>query len=270
MALWVQCSRNRYGYRTLDLSVGTALACAGQSDGERTCRGKALPPITTEEKNRMWGLIAVCLISVAFWAAYEQQGNTLALWADTNTDRLILGWEFPASWYQSLNPALVFLLTPVITTLWAWQSKKQREPSAVTKMAVGCFLLASGFLVMVPAAMSYASDGTPVSVLWLFFFTLLAHPWRVIPVSGRSVFGNQALPGSYSVHDDGDLVLVVVHRELCCRISRPLLGEDAEGCLLPHDSGNGLLRGSGDPADSKAPEASHGAERQHVRGHVIS
>lgn len=141
---------------------------------ERELAGeKALPPITTEEKNRMWGLIAVCLISVAFWAAYEQQGNTLALWADTNTDRLIFGWEFPASWYQSLNPALVFLLTPVITTLWAWQSKKQREPSAVTKMAVGCFLLASGFLVMVPAAMSYASDGTPVSVLWLFFFTLL-------------------------------------------------------------------------------------------------
>jgi POT family proton-dependent oligopeptide transporter len=141
---------------------------------ERELAGEtALPPITTEEKNRMWGLIAVCFISVAFWAAYEQQGNTLALWADTNTDRLIFGWEFPASWYQSLNPALVFLLTPVITTLWAWQSKKQREPSAVTKMAVGCFLLAAGFLVMVPAAMSYASDGTPVSVLWLFFFTLL-------------------------------------------------------------------------------------------------
>src|SRR5271157_1803016 len=141
---------------------------------ERELAGEnALPSITTEEKNRMWGLIAVCLISVAFWAAYEQQGNTLALWADTNTDRLIFGWEFPASWYQSLNPALVFLLTPVITTLWAWQSKKQREPSAVTKMAFGCFLLASGFLVMVPAAMSYAADGTPVSVLWLFFFTLL-------------------------------------------------------------------------------------------------
>ena len=141
---------------------------------ERELAGEtALPPITTEEKNRMWGLIAVCFISMAFWAAYEQQGNTLALWADTNTDRLIFGWEFPASWYQSLNPALVFLLTPVITTLWAWQSKKQREPSAVTKMAVGCFLLAAGFLVMIPAAMSYASDGTPVSVLWLFFFTLL-------------------------------------------------------------------------------------------------
>lgn len=135
---------------------------------------KPMPPITLEEKNRMWGLIAVCLISVAFWAAYEQQGNTLALWADTQTDRRLFGWELPASWFQSLNPALVFLLTPVITTFWAWQSKKGREPSAVAKMAFGCFLLASGFLVMIPAASSYAVDKTPVNMLWLFFFTLLA------------------------------------------------------------------------------------------------
>ena len=100
--------------------------------------------------------------------------------------------------------------------------------------------------------------------LALFLYSV-GHPWRVIFVSGRSVFGNQALPGSYSVHDDGDLVLVVVFRELWCWFSRSLLGEDAEGCLLPHDSGYGLLRGSSDPADSQAPEASHGAERQHVR-----
>ena len=133
----------------------------------------ALPPLTTEEKSRVWGLIAVCLVSVAFWAAYEQQGNTLALWVDTNTDRHLFGWEFPASWFQSLNPALVFLCTPGIIKFWAWQSRKNTEPSAVAKMAFGCVLLASGFLVMVPAARLYAAEGTPVSVLWLFFCTFL-------------------------------------------------------------------------------------------------
>ena len=103
---------------------------------------KPMPPITLEEKNRMWGLIAVCLISVAFWAAYEQQGNTLALWADTQTDRRLFGWELPASWFQSLNPALVFLLTPVITTFWAWQSKKGRE--TVSSRKDGLWLFPAG------------------------------------------------------------------------------------------------------------------------------
>jgi proton-dependent oligopeptide transporter, POT family len=128
---------------------------------------------TRQEKSRVWSLIALCVISVAFWAAYEQQGNTIALWADAQTDRHILGWEFPASWFQSLNPTLVLLLTPLITTLWAWQSGRDREPSAIAKMVIGCFLLGSGFLVMIPAARIYEASGTPVSVYWLFFFTLL-------------------------------------------------------------------------------------------------
>jgi proton-dependent oligopeptide transporter, POT family len=134
---------------------------------------RALPTITSQEKGRVWSLVAICLISVAFWAAYEQQGNTIALWADTNTNRYIFGWEFPASWFQALNPAFVFLLTPMITFFWTRQSSKRKEPSAVSKMAIGCFLLASGFVVMVPAAWLYAADSTPVSMLWLVLFTLL-------------------------------------------------------------------------------------------------
>jgi POT family proton-dependent oligopeptide transporter len=131
------------------------------------------PPQSPHEKNRIWGLIAVCLFSVAFWAAYEQQGNTLALWADAHTDRYVFDWEFPASWFQSLNPAFVFLGTPIVTTFWAWQSRKRREPSSIAKMAIGCFLLCAGFLIMVPAARLYAAEGNPVSMWWLVGFTAL-------------------------------------------------------------------------------------------------
>lgn len=134
---------------------------------------KVSSPLLPEEKSRVWGLIAVCFISVAFWAAYEQQGNTIALWADAQTDRHVFGWEFPASWFQSLNPALVFLGTPVVIALWAWQARGHREPSAIGKMAIGCFLLCSGFLVMVPAARLYAASGAPVSMVWLVAFTVL-------------------------------------------------------------------------------------------------
>jgi len=129
--------------------------------------------LSPQEKSRVWALMAVCLFSVAFWAAYEQQGNTLALWADAHTNRLILGWEFPASWFQSLNPAFIFLGTPFVTSFWSWQSGRHGEPSAIAKMAIGCFLLCLGFLVMVPAAWLYAAQGAPVSMMWLVAFTLL-------------------------------------------------------------------------------------------------
>ncbi|HMK35584.1 MAG TPA: oligopeptide:H+ symporter, partial [Desulfomonilaceae bacterium] len=126
-----------------------------------------------EVRNRIWGLMAICAASVAFWAAYEQQGNTLALWADADTDRRILGWEFPASWFQALNPLLVFLLTPIVTSLWAWQAGRGKEPSAITKMAIGCFLLSSGFLIMIPAAMIHEANRVPVSFLWLMLFSFM-------------------------------------------------------------------------------------------------
>ena len=130
-------------------------------------------PLTADENRRLWALIAVCFITVAFWAAYEQQGNTVALWADAYTNRFIFGWEFPASWFQSVNPALIFLGTPIVTTYWARQSRCNREPSSVSKMAIGCFLLAAGFLIMVPATQLYAVDNQPVSMIWLMLFNVL-------------------------------------------------------------------------------------------------
>jgi proton-dependent oligopeptide transporter, POT family len=134
---------------------------------------KASPVLHAEEKNKILALIAMCLVSIAFWAVYEQQGNTVALWADADTDRNILGWEFPASWFQALNPALIFACTPLITMIWSRQSRKHSEPSAITKMAIGCFLLSSGFVVMIPAARLNAASGMPVSMWWLVAFTLL-------------------------------------------------------------------------------------------------
>jgi len=171
-----------YGFSAagVGMVVGLAIYLSGQhwlAPDTLTARKRAgdtpSAPLTAEEKSGVWGLIAVCLVSVIFWAAYEQQGNTIALWADAYTDRVIFGREFPASWFQSLNPALIFLGTPIVTTFWTWQSNRRKEPSAVAKMAIGCFLLSAGFLVLVPAATLQAADRARVSMLWLLLFNVL-------------------------------------------------------------------------------------------------
>ncbi|MBN2437937.1 MAG: peptide MFS transporter [Deltaproteobacteria bacterium] len=122
------------------------------------------------EGRRILGLAVICTVVMLFWIAFEQQGNTIAMWADADTDRHILGWEVPATWFQSLNPMFIFLFTPLITTFWAWQARSKREPSSPAKMAIGCFLLAAAFLVLVPSADEFAADGVPVSMLWLVGF----------------------------------------------------------------------------------------------------
>lgn len=122
--------------------------------------------LSRDNRNKILGLVVLMLFAIIFWGVYEQQGNTLALWAATNTNRHVLGWEMPASWFQAFNPAMIILLTPVITSFWSWQARRGSEPSSVAKMAIGCMLLGSSFVVMILAA--HVSAGQEkVSLWWL-------------------------------------------------------------------------------------------------------
>ncbi len=134
-------------------------------------------PMTAKDWRAIVALLVLFIPNTLFWAAYEQQGNTIALWADAYTDRSIdlLFWrgEIPVTWFQAFNPFMIFAFTPLIVELWAMQSRRGREPSTVMKMAMGCFGVALSYLVMVFAA--YDLEGTgKVSWLWLFvYFTII-------------------------------------------------------------------------------------------------
>jgi POT family proton-dependent oligopeptide transporter len=126
-------------------------------------------PLNRAQWRSILALIALFVPTTLFWATYEQQGNTLVLWADDHTDRYInlLVWrgEIPITWFQAFNPFLIFAFTPFVVRLWARQAKRGTEPSTVTKMALGCFGVALANLIMVGAAWSAAGD--EASWLWL-------------------------------------------------------------------------------------------------------
>ena len=66
-----------------------------------------------DERPRVMALVAACLVISAFWAVYEQQGNTMQLWADQSTVwPTVFGFTIPSSWYQSFNPFMIWLLVP--------------------------------------------------------------------------------------------------------------------------------------------------------------
>ena len=130
------------------------------------------------------GIIALLLLFVPvslFWGIYEQQGNTIVLWASEFTDRHLFGWDIPVTWFQALNPFMIFAFTPFIVTLWRRQGA--REPATVAKMAIGCFLAAAAYFILVIAARQ--SAGAPASWLWLFgyFFVLTVGELYLSPTS---------------------------------------------------------------------------------------
>jgi POT family proton-dependent oligopeptide transporter len=120
-----------------------------------------------DERPRVVAIVISCMIVAAFWAVYEQQGNTLQLFADQNTRwPKVFGFQVPSTWYQAFNPFMIWFFTPVLTSLWAWQSTRNQEPTSLTKMAMGCVMLGLGFVVMIVATTGIAPDARR-SIMWL-------------------------------------------------------------------------------------------------------
>ena len=139
-------------------------------------KAKATAAVTTRFGRREWRsimAIVVLFIPVAlFWGTYEQQGNTIALWADANTDRSValfgLNAEIPTTWFQAFNPFLIFVFTPFVIALWTRQAARGLEPSTITKMSLGCFGVALAYCIM--AAAAWNAGEAKASWSWLFAF----------------------------------------------------------------------------------------------------
>lgn len=78
-----------------------------------------------------------------------------------------------SSWFQSLNPIFIVLLSPVFAWLWVRLGKKQ--PSTPIKFSLGLLFAGLSFIIMIiPAYMS--GPNTLVSPLWLvlsFFLVVI-------------------------------------------------------------------------------------------------
>ena len=142
---------------------GYANGCAGCF---WLCRSPALftpPAKPSDDAQRLAAIGVLFIAAMIFWAIFEQAGTTIALFADRLTQTEVLGWPFPSSWFQSVNPIFVILLSPLFAALWMWLGA--RQPSPAIKFAFGLLFLSASFLLMVPAATLAASG--KVSPLWL-------------------------------------------------------------------------------------------------------
>ena len=142
-----------------------ALERLGQTD---THAARSSEPWWRFERGE-WGRVAAIavlfLFSSIFWGAFEQASSSLNLFADRLTRNTAFGYNFPSTWYQSLNSMFMILgLAPLMG--WFWIRLGPRQPSSPVKFALGLFFVGLGFVLIVPAA-KLAQQGTLVSPWWL-------------------------------------------------------------------------------------------------------
>ena len=129
----------------------------------------SLSRCTPIERDRMLVMLVLMILSVFFWALFEQAGSSLTLFTDRNVD---MGEVFTAGMFQSLNPFYIIVLAPVFAWIWVRLSQKGLEPSTPAKFGLGVLQVGLGFAILVYGAAQAGPDGK-VAVIWLALMYLL-------------------------------------------------------------------------------------------------
>ncbi|MEV5936457.1 oligopeptide:H+ symporter [Streptomyces sp. NPDC052079] len=149
------------------------------------------------EQSKMSAYIWFFVAAAIFWMIYDQGGSTLSIFADSSADNSVFGWEFPVSWYQSVNPVLIMALAPVFAWIWLALNRRGKEPSTIVKFASGLALVGVSFFLFL-APLSIAEGGHKAAALWLvaIYFTQTVGELLLSPV-GLSVTTKMA-PAKYA------------------------------------------------------------------------
>jgi POT family proton-dependent oligopeptide transporter len=164
----IQLALGRHYLKAAVERLGAATALAGSPAGDEPgpARAAAGPMISGAEWKRIAAIAIFFLFGILFFAGYEQAGSTLNLFTDRYTRLEAFGFAIPSSWFQSIQPLFVILLTPIFA--WTWTTLGAKQPSISGKFALGLFFMGMSYFVLVPAgAMAQAGEGIRVSPWWI-------------------------------------------------------------------------------------------------------
>ncbi|MFJ7271463.1 peptide MFS transporter [Streptomyces sp. NPDC099050] len=188
------------------------------------------------ERSRMSAYVWFFAAAAIFWAIYDQTGSTLALFAKDSTDSTLFGFNFPESWFQSLNPLFVMALAPLFAMLWVALARRSKEPTTLAKFSFALVMIGVSFGVMM-MAQGLATGDTKVSPMWLV--------------------------GVYFIQTVGELTLSPVGLSLTTKLAPQKYASQMMGvfflAVTAGDSTIALLQLLGAPTDTQGWFASQGA-----------
>ncbi|MGZ8998786.1 MAG: peptide MFS transporter, partial [Allosphingosinicella sp.] len=126
-----------------------------------------LPPLTPEERRRVWGLLGLIALSILPSITYSMIWNIGIVWVDQQVSLFSPLGTVPAVWFNSIDSFASIIVAAPLVALWAWQAKRGTEPASIAKVAIGAALIGASALLFV-AGILLAGPGAKVSVLWAF------------------------------------------------------------------------------------------------------
>ena len=187
-----------FGAAGIGMIAGLVIYVTGQRYLPPEPPRNVAPPVGVSKvrlgRETIVALVAVALSVTVFRGAYEQVGNTVALWADAGVDRTVGSFTVPMTWFISLNPLFVIMMTPMLLAYWSRRAAKGHDQTPARRMAFGALLVAAAYLMLAGAA--WLNGSAPAPWAWLFaFFVLFTFGELFILPTGLGLFARLAPPG---------------------------------------------------------------------------
>lgn len=150
------------------------LACRWLVAGKSVLPPSVLHYTAAKEQQTHQRLAWILLAGIVFTVGSMQSHSTLLLWVRDRTERHLASFEVPVAWFAAAPAALVLVVTPLMSALFAALRRRKREPSTFHKILLGLLMT---WFAAVPmwAASLLALGGQRTSAWWvLLCLTILA------------------------------------------------------------------------------------------------
>jgi POT family proton-dependent oligopeptide transporter len=148
-------------------------------------RAEPAPPLTRSDWMRILAIVILFVFTILFWAAYEQKGSSLNLFADKLTRNEIFGIGFSPVYLQSLTPAFVIILSPLFSMLWVRLG--DRQPSSPVKFTLGLLFIGLAYSLLIPATIFMGQGQITVWFLVGLYFLEVCGEMCLSPVGLSTV-----------------------------------------------------------------------------------
>jgi proton-dependent oligopeptide transporter, POT family len=139
-----------------------------------------LTTVDAASRDRLISLTLLIILSVVFWALFEQAYTSLTLFADRSVDRTVGSSEYAAGMFLSLNALFIIIFAPFFAWMWTALDKRNLQPNTFVKFGLAIVLVSVGFGILVLGG-KYADAGK-VGAIWLVL-AYLFHSWGELCLS---------------------------------------------------------------------------------------
>ena len=121
--------------------------------------------VTSKERTHLRAYISLWIGAVLFWMIYEQASGKMAIFAQSHTNGKtpFFGWTIGPEAYQSVSPAAIVLLAPLVG--WFFSRRTGRAIPTVIKFATAVLIISVSALMLGYGFQSW-TGGTNLAPWW--------------------------------------------------------------------------------------------------------